>query len=100
MTSTRQRLGAVAIGCVARLATAAAVLAPLAIHWLGGRTLPWFDSQHLFAPQRWIADEALRALVRQGTIVSALGLALLGAGLLLLPRRAAPAPDPGQDPPP
>jgi hypothetical protein len=37
------------------------VLAPLAIHWLAGRTLVWLDSQRLFAPQRWMVDEAVRA---------------------------------------
>jgi hypothetical protein len=40
---------------------AAAVLAPLAWHWLSGRTLVWFDTASLYAPQRWIVDEALRA---------------------------------------
>ena len=40
---------------------AAAVLAPLAVHWLAGRTLVWFDTQTLYAPQRWIVDEAIRA---------------------------------------
>ncbi len=40
---------------------ACAVLAPLAVHWLAGRTLVWFDTQTLYAPQRWIVDEALRA---------------------------------------
>lgn len=38
-----------------------AVLAPLAVHWLAGQTLVWFDSLTLYAPQRWIVDEALRA---------------------------------------
>lgn len=42
------------------LATACAVLAPLAIHWLSGETLAWFDTLRLYAPQRWIVDEALR----------------------------------------
>lgn len=41
--------------------TAFAVLAPLAVHWLAGRTLVWFDTLTLYAPQRWIVDEALRA---------------------------------------
>lgn len=40
---------------------ACAVLAPLAVHWIAGRTLVWFDTQSLYAPQRWIVDEALRA---------------------------------------
>lgn len=40
---------------------ACAVLAPLAVHWLAGRTLAWFDTLSLYAPQRWIVDEALRA---------------------------------------
>jgi hypothetical protein len=40
---------------------ACAVLAPLALHWLAGRTLVSFDTQMLYAPQRWIVDEALRA---------------------------------------
>lgn len=39
----------------------AALLAPLAAHWLAGRTLVWSDTQDLYAPQRWIVDEALRA---------------------------------------
>ncbi len=39
---------------------ACAVLAPLAIHWLAGRTLVWFDTLRLYAPQRWLVDEALR----------------------------------------
>jgi hypothetical protein len=37
-----------------------AVLAPLAVHWAAGRTLVWFDSARLYAPQRWIVDDALR----------------------------------------
>jgi hypothetical protein len=40
---------------------ACAVLAPLAVHWFSGRTLIWSDGQRLFAPQRWLVDEALRA---------------------------------------
>jgi hypothetical protein len=43
-------------------ALACAVLAPLAVHWLAGRTLVWFDTARLYAPQRWLVDEALRAL--------------------------------------
>jgi hypothetical protein len=39
-----------------------ALLAPLAVHWVAGRTLVWFDTQRLYAPERWLADEALRAL--------------------------------------
>jgi hypothetical protein len=43
------------------LAVACAVLAPLAFHWAGGRTLAWFDTLRLYAPQRWLVDEALRS---------------------------------------
>lgn len=43
------------------VAIACAVLAPLAIHWLAGRTLVWFDTRSLYAPQRWIVDEALQS---------------------------------------
>jgi hypothetical protein len=41
---------------------ACAVVAPLAVHWLSGRTLVWFDTLRLFAPQRWMIDGALREL--------------------------------------
>ncbi|MGB8930031.1 MAG: hypothetical protein WCC48_02145, partial [Anaeromyxobacteraceae bacterium] len=48
----------------ARLALAAtaacAVLVPLAFHWIGGHTLAWFDSLRLYAPERWMVEEALR----------------------------------------
>jgi hypothetical protein len=40
---------------------ACAVLAPLAVHWVAGRTLVWFDTMALYAPERWLVDEALRA---------------------------------------
>jgi hypothetical protein len=43
-------------------AIACGALAPLTVHWLAGRTLVWFDSQKLYAPQRWLVDEALRSL--------------------------------------
>jgi len=45
----------------APLLLAAAVLAPLSVHWLAGQTLVCFDTQILYAPQRWLVDEALRA---------------------------------------
>jgi hypothetical protein len=41
---------------------AAGTLAPLLLHWAAGRTLAWFDTQRLYAPQRWLVDEALRSL--------------------------------------
>lgn len=44
---------ALVIGCAA--------LAPLAVHWIAGRTVVSFDTQILFAPQRWIVEEALLA---------------------------------------
>lgn len=56
------RGGVVSTDAFATLVVVAAVLAPLALHWLSGRTLIWLDSQRLFAPQRWIVDEAIRAL--------------------------------------
>ncbi len=40
---------------------ACAVLAPLAVHWLAGRTLVWFDTQNEFAPLRWMIEQALRS---------------------------------------
>jgi hypothetical protein len=40
----------------------AAVLAPMTVHWLAGRTLVSFDTLRLFAPQRWLIDGALREL--------------------------------------
>jgi hypothetical protein len=43
-------------------AVAAAALAPLAVHWVAGRTLAWFDTLRLLAPQRGLVDEALRGL--------------------------------------
>ncbi|BDG06853.1 YfhO family protein [Anaeromyxobacter oryzae] len=43
------------------LAIACAVLAPLGVHWVVGRTLVCLDTQILYAPQRWMVDEALRA---------------------------------------
>ncbi|WP_242392760.1 YfhO family protein [Anaeromyxobacter oryzisoli] len=58
------RLWPGARACCARAAApaivACAVLAPLAVHWLAGRTLVWFDTQRLYAPERWLVDEALR----------------------------------------
>ena len=48
-------------GAGAGAALACAVLAPLAVHWLSGRTLVSHDTQILYAPQRWLVDEALRA---------------------------------------
>jgi hypothetical protein len=45
----------------APVAITCAVLAPLAAHWIAGRTLVWFDTARLYAPQRWLVDEALRA---------------------------------------
>ncbi|HEX9241761.1 MAG TPA: hypothetical protein VF875_04910, partial [Anaeromyxobacter sp.] len=44
------------------LIVAAALLAPLAWEWLSGRTLVHRDSAMVFAPQRWLAGTALRAL--------------------------------------
>jgi hypothetical protein len=41
---------------------AGAVLAPLAAAWFAGQTVVWFDTARLYAPERWIVDEALRAL--------------------------------------
>lgn len=40
----------------------AAVLAPMAVQWIAGRTLVSFDTLRLFAPQRWLIDQALREL--------------------------------------
>lgn len=40
---------------------ASGVLAPLAIHLAAGRTLAWFDTMAIFAPQRWLVEEALRS---------------------------------------
>jgi hypothetical protein len=57
MERMRARLTRVAVPAVVALA----VLAPLVVHWLSGRTLAWFDTQSLYAPQRWIVDESLRA---------------------------------------
>ena len=37
-------------------------IVPLARHWLAGRTLVWFDTEILYAPQRALVDDALRAL--------------------------------------
>jgi hypothetical protein len=54
-------LRALAAPALLPAAVLAAVLAPLAVHWLSGRTLVWFDTQRLFAPQRWLVDEALRS---------------------------------------
>src|SRR5512139_3646997 len=51
-----------AAGAAVPLVLACAVLAPLAVHWVAGRTLVWFDTMALYAPQRWLVDEALRAL--------------------------------------
>lgn len=39
----------------------AGLLAPLAYHWVNGRTLVWFDSANLFTPLRTLVGEALRA---------------------------------------
>lgn len=39
---------------------AVAVLAPLVAVWVRGQTLAWFDTQQLYAQQRWLVDEALR----------------------------------------
>jgi hypothetical protein len=36
-------------------------LGPLAVHWLRGQTLVWLDTQRLYAPERWLVDEALRS---------------------------------------
>jgi hypothetical protein len=33
---------------------------PLVVPLLSGRTLVWFDTQRIFAPQRWLVDEALQ----------------------------------------
>ena len=41
---------------------ACAALAPLAVHWAAGRTLAAFDTAGLYAPERWLVDDALRAL--------------------------------------
>jgi hypothetical protein len=49
-------------GAAICLVVIGAVLAPLAVHWAAGRTLVWFDTQMLYAPQRWLVDEALRDL--------------------------------------
>ncbi|WP_242392759.1 YfhO family protein [Anaeromyxobacter oryzisoli] len=56
-----RRLRALVTRAGAPAIVACAVLAPLAVHWLAGRTLAWFDTQRLYAPQRWLVDEALRA---------------------------------------
>lgn len=58
----RARARAVARRAAVPVIITCAVLAPLGVHWLDGRTLVWFDTQRLYAPQRWLVDEALRAL--------------------------------------
>lgn len=50
------------LGAAAPAVVLCAALAPLAVEWLSGRTLAWFDTQRLYAPQRWLVDEALRSL--------------------------------------
>jgi hypothetical protein len=57
-----QRLRTLATRAAVPAAIALAALLPLAAHWLSGRTLVWLDTQSLYAPQRWLVDEALRDL--------------------------------------
>jgi hypothetical protein len=56
-----QRARQLLLSAAPALLVACAVLAPLAVHWVRGLTLVWFDSLTLYAPQRWLVDEALRA---------------------------------------
>jgi len=57
-----ERIGRLAARLAVPLALAAAGLAPALVHWLGGRTLAWFDTLQLYSTQRWLVDEALRDL--------------------------------------
>jgi hypothetical protein len=56
----RGRPGLVSRGTYA-LILALAALAPLAVHWVRGRTVAWWDAQSVWSQERWIVDEALRA---------------------------------------